>query len=168
MYEMIMSAIANTPARSRGFDNRRQACHPAERERADSSPEDIKAMPESRQIMGVNLGVGRSRQTAVLTTADSQTIGAPQVTYNDALNAAMAYPNLVATTSDQARDRRDECPHWLERPQPLPYSGQEEVVVDDRARLRPAQLVELKLTRMLQVTSLPVSHLQMRGLLRVR
>jgi hypothetical protein len=125
-------------------------------------------MPESLQIIGIDPGVGELRQTAVLTTADSQTIEAPQVTYDDSVNAAMAYPNLVATTSDRARDRRDECPHWLERPQPLPYSGQEEVVVDDRARLRPAQLVENKLTRMLQVTSLPVSHLQIRGLLRVR
>jgi hypothetical protein len=51
----------------------------------------------------------------------------------------------------------------------LPLGGHEEIlVVDDRAALRPAQVVESKLTRLLQETSLPVSHLQMRGLLRTR
>ena len=51
----------------------------------------------------------------------------------------------------------------------LPSIGQEEViVVDDRAHLRPAQIVESKLTRMLQEASVPVSHLLMRGLLKVR
>ncbi len=50
-----------------------------------------------------------------------------------------------------------------------PPSGHEEVlVVDDRAALRPAQVVETKLTRLLQEASLPVSHLQMRSLLRTR
>ena len=48
-------------------------------------------------------------------------------------------------------------------------AGQEEVlVVDDRAHLRPAQVVESKLTRLLQEASVPVSHLQMRGLLKAR
>jgi hypothetical protein len=51
----------------------------------------------------------------------------------------------------------------------LPSVGQEEVlVVDDRAHLRPAQVVESKLTRLLQEASVPVSHLQMRGLLNAR
>jgi hypothetical protein len=52
----------------------------------------------------------------------------------------------------------------------LPTSpGQEEVlVVDDRAHLRPARIVESKLTRLLQEASVPVSQLQMRGLLRAR
>jgi hypothetical protein len=50
-----------------------------------------------------------------------------------------------------------------------PSRGQEEVlVVDDRAHLRPAQVVEIKLTRLLQEASVPVSHLQMRGLLKAR
>ncbi len=44
----------------------------------------------------------------------------------------------------------------------------EVLVVDERARLRPAQWVESKLTRLLQEASMPVSHLQMRGLLKVR
>jgi hypothetical protein len=48
-------------------------------------------------------------------------------------------------------------------------SGPEEVlVVEERAHLRPAQVVETKLTRLLQETSFPVSHLQMRGLLSTR
>jgi hypothetical protein len=50
-----------------------------------------------------------------------------------------------------------------------PSLGSEEVlVVDDRADLRPAQVVESKLTRLLQEASVPVSHLQMRGLLKAR
>jgi hypothetical protein len=51
----------------------------------------------------------------------------------------------------------------------LPMAGHEEIlVVDDRAALRPAQIVESKLARLLQEATLPVSHLQMRGLLRAR
>ena len=60
-------------------------------------------------------------------------------------------------------------PLSFERPESLTPSGHEEVlVVDDRAGLRPAQVVETKLTRVLQEATLPVSHLQMRGLLRTR
>jgi hypothetical protein len=44
----------------------------------------------------------------------------------------------------------------------------EVLVVDDRARVRPAQVIESKLTRLLQEASVPVSHLQMRGLLKIR
>ena len=47
-------------------------------------------------------------------------------------------------------------------------SPDEVLVVEERARLRPAQVVESKLTRLLQETSFPVSHLQMRGLLNSR
>jgi hypothetical protein len=54
-------------------------------------------------------------------------------------------------------------------PESMPLSGHEEVlIVDDRAALRPAQVVESKLTRLLQEATLPVSHLQMRSLLRAR
>ena len=45
---------------------------------------------------------------------------------------------------------------------------QEVLVVDDRANLRPAQVVESKLARLLQEATVPVSHLQMRGLLKAR
>ncbi len=41
-------------------------------------------------------------------------------------------------------------------------------VVDDRSAVSAAQMVENKLTRLLKDASLPVSHLQMRNLLRSR
>jgi hypothetical protein len=47
-------------------------------------------------------------------------------------------------------------------------SFDEVLVVDERWKVRPAQVVESKLTRLLKDASLPVSHLQMRGLLRNR
>jgi hypothetical protein len=47
-------------------------------------------------------------------------------------------------------------------------SRDEALIVDERLGLRPAQVVESKLTRLLQYASLPVSHLQTRGLLRAR
>ena len=52
--------------------------------------------------------------------------------------------------------------------QPSLGSRDEALVVDERAHVRPSQAVESKLTRMLKDASLPVSHLQMRGLLRNR
>ena len=45
---------------------------------------------------------------------------------------------------------------------------EETLVIDDRFGLSPSQLVESKLTRKLQETSLPVSHLQTRTLIRRR
>jgi hypothetical protein len=64
---------------------------------------------------------------------------------------------------------RNEKPMGRLGPESISPPGHEEVlVVDDRAALRPAQVVESKLTRMLQEASLPVSHLQMRSLLRAR
>lgn len=45
---------------------------------------------------------------------------------------------------------------------------EEALVVDERSGLRPAQVVESKLMRMIKNASLPVSHLQMTGLLRNR
>jgi hypothetical protein len=47
-------------------------------------------------------------------------------------------------------------------------SPEESLVIDDRCDLSPAQMVETKLTRVLGGSTLPVSHLQMRGLLRKR
>jgi hypothetical protein len=48
-------------------------------------------------------------------------------------------------------------------------AAEEEVfVVDDRSSMSAAQMVENKLTRILKDASLPVSHLQMRNLLRSR
>jgi hypothetical protein len=45
---------------------------------------------------------------------------------------------------------------------------EESLVVDDRSHLTPAQMVENKLINRLRESSLPVSHLQMRGLVRNR
>ncbi len=45
---------------------------------------------------------------------------------------------------------------------------EESLVVDDRSNLTPAQMVENKLINRLKEASLPVSHLQMRGLVRNR
>ncbi len=45
---------------------------------------------------------------------------------------------------------------------------EESLVVDDRSHLTPAQMVESKLISRLKESSLPVSHLQMRGLVRNR
>ena len=45
---------------------------------------------------------------------------------------------------------------------------EESMVVDDRSHLTPAQMVENKLITRLRESSLPVSHLQMRGLVRNR
>lgn len=61
------------------------------------------------------------------------------------------------------------APSWLaatDRRTPAPR--EEALVVDERSGLRPAHVVETKLTRMLKEASLPASHLQMRGLLRSR
>jgi hypothetical protein len=49
---------------------------------------------------------------------------------------------------------------------PLLGHREEPLVVDERANLRPTQVVESKLTRPLNDASLPVSHLRMRRLLR--
>lgn len=45
---------------------------------------------------------------------------------------------------------------------------EESLVIDDRCDVTPAQMVESKLTRVLGGSTLLVSHLQMRGLLRRR
>jgi hypothetical protein len=45
---------------------------------------------------------------------------------------------------------------------------EESLVEDDRSHLTPAQMVENKLINRLKESSLPVSHLQMRGLVRNR
>ncbi len=45
---------------------------------------------------------------------------------------------------------------------------EESMVEDDRSLLTPAQMVESKLIHRLRESSLPVSHLQMRGLVRNR
>jgi hypothetical protein len=46
--------------------------------------------------------------------------------------------------------------------------AEESMVVDDRCKLSPAQMVETKLTRVLGGSTLPVSHLQTRKMLKDR
>lgn len=45
---------------------------------------------------------------------------------------------------------------------------EESLVIDDRSELTPAEMVESKLVSLLQGATLPVSHLQMKGLVRGR
>lgn len=68
-----------------------------------------------------------------------------------------------ATASLTGADRE------LERPGVSRFSAvvpEESLVEDGRSRVTPAQMVESKLMTLLQGSSLPVSHLQMRGLVR--
>jgi hypothetical protein len=53
---------------------------------------------------------------------------------------------------------------------PLPAHAvpDETLIIDERSGLRPAQMVENKLTWMLREASLPASYVRMRGLLRSR
>jgi len=55
-------------------------------------------------------------------------------------------------------------------PRELPALGsrEEALVVDERSELRPAQVIESKLNRLLRNSSLPVSFLLTRALLRTR
>jgi hypothetical protein len=76
---------------------------------------------------------------------------------------------VIASTVDRVFGGRNERLGSRIGPDSMPPLGHEEIlVIDDRAALRPAQVVETKLTRLLQEASLPVSHLQMRGMLRMR
>lgn len=68
----------------------------------------------------------------------------------------------IGTRSRQSRNRIES----IDRPGL--GCREEALVVDERSQVRPAQAVESKLTRILKDASLPVSHLQMRGLLRSR
>lgn len=49
-----------------------------------------------------------------------------------------------------------------------PAPREESLVVDERSGLRPACVVESKLTRLLKEASLPASRLQMRAMLKAR
>jgi hypothetical protein len=78
-------------------------------------------------------------------------------------------PRPIVPAVDRVIVSRNDRPASRLVTDTLPLTSHEEVlVVDDRAALRPAQVVESKLSRLLQEASLPVSHLQMRGLLRAR
>lgn len=81
-----------------------------------------------------------------------------------AVAPASRVASAVARDGQHARQRARQ--DAIERTSLAPLD--EVLVVDDRWEVRPAQAVESKLTRMLNDATLPVSHLQMRGLLRNR
>jgi len=85
-------------------------------------------------------------------------------------DVSMDGPNMSPTgTAVTARNKRVHDRLGIDPVAPLPASAPEEsLVVDDRCDLSPAQMVETKLTRVLGGSTLPVSHLQMRGILRKR
>ncbi len=64
--------------------------------------------------------------------------------------------DLVSPGRDPLRARRPPSPR------------EESLVVDERSGLRPACVVESKLTRLLKEASLPASRLQMRAMLKAR
>jgi hypothetical protein len=101
-------------------------------------------------------------------TADFRREERAEVTRNDALSDSVLNADTMATACEHSRDGRVADLEDLEGRE-SPYAcEQEEFVVDDRASLRPAQAVETKLMTILQAASIPVSHLRMRGLLRMR
>jgi len=54
------------------------------------------------------------------------------------------------------------------REMPALGSREEALVVDERSQVRPAQVIESKLARLLRTSSLPVTFLLTRGILRTR
>jgi hypothetical protein len=88
---------------------------------------------------------------------------------SDSMSSPVLNRHVVAgaITPDEGRNLRARS-RFGAVDRALPPSREEALIVDERTELRPAQVVESKLTRMLQNASVPVSHLQMRGLLRAR
>jgi hypothetical protein len=80
----------------------------------------------------------------------------------------LAPDRLAALLPVEDRMTADRPPIPRQREAVDPQASEEELIVDDRSGIRPAQLVEDKLTRILKDSSIPVSHLQMRRLLRSR
>ena len=56
----------------------------------------------------------------------------------------------------------------LHRPLTISILAEEDLIVDDRTTLSPAQSVENRLSQMLGDSTIPISRLQMRGLIRSR
>jgi len=81
-------------------------------------------------------------------------------------DVSMDGPNMSPTgTAVNARNKRVHDRLGID---PVASAPEESLVVDERFDLSPAQMVETKLTRVLGGSTLPVSHLQMRGILRKR
>jgi hypothetical protein len=63
---------------------------------------------------------------------------------------------------------KDSSPRAADRFSVDALPVEEVLVVDDRFSLSPAQVVENRLSGMLRESTLPISHLQTRGILRAR
>jgi len=84
----------------------------------------------------------------------------------DETNVVSSPRSFEASPLEGLKHDRDHESRGLTRiSAPVP---EESLVIDDRSELTPAQMVESKLVSLLQGATLPVSHLQMRGLLRGR
>jgi len=84
------------------------------------------------------------------------------------MDGSIMSPTATATAVD-ARNKRVRDRLGIDPAATASASAPEEsLVVDDRCDMSPAQMVETKLTRVLGGSTLPVSHLQMRGILRKR
>jgi hypothetical protein len=79
-----------------------------------------------------------------------------------------AHLSSPKTYQQTVRIHADRVRRPVDAPTTRTCCGAEELIVDDRADITPAQMVEDKLARILKDSALPVSHLQMRGLLRTR
>ena len=112
--------------------------------------------------------MGHSWANAGPMTAEFRQEERAEVTRNDTLHESVLNADTMAAACDHSRGGRNAALGYLEARESPDACEQEELVVDDRATLRPAQVVESKLTKILQAASLPVSYLQMRSLLRIR
>jgi hypothetical protein len=84
-------------------------------------------------------------------------------------NAPTKSQAVLVSTPPDLIDANRHAPVRLTVSELFSASSPEEVlVVEERVHLRPAQVVETKLARLLQGAAFPVSHLQMRGLLTTR
>jgi len=84
------------------------------------------------------------------------------VTSSVSLETTTPVRDLALPPGDRGAARWDAA---LDEPELI---EEETLVVDDRSGLSPAEVVESKLSRKLEQTLLPVSHLQARGLIRRR
>jgi len=90
---------------------------------------------------------------------------------SDSVSSPVLTPPVLSGGINSVEVRNLRTKHRFEamdRPSLASTSREEALIVDERSELRPAQVVESKLTRMLENASVPVSHLQMRGLLSTR
>jgi hypothetical protein len=78
------------------------------------------------------------------------------ISREDSLSSVMTATEVTPARPQSAADRRSPAPR------------EEALVVDERSGLRPACVVESKLTRLLKEASLPASRLQMRAMLKAR